>query len=169
LQVELKETEPLHPNPAENPLSRIKIVMEAESRQDISEGLKFFFVFSNIGDKTVEFQNPHDGIHLSLHDEEGWPVRFPGRRSSARINTRERPGPHPNAPVIQKLEPGQQYATGLVVRHRVADGPTTIDLAPGKYKATAKVLLLAADPNLDREHAYRVLTSDEIVIEFGPA
>jgi hypothetical protein len=167
MRLELHETEPLLPDPADHPLSGVRVALEAESRHpDTSAGLAFTVVLVNSGATPVSMQQPDDAIQVSVVDDRGSPVPVVTPPPAALINTRRRPGPYPNAPRIVVIEPGAEHRAVLAIHEVRADG-RTVPLAPGRYRVRLKVLLLAAGRDLAREHSYRLFESDEFVVHHG--
>ncbi len=169
MRLELNEIEPLARGLAGGPLSPIRVELETESKQsDLSAGLKFLVIFTNNGHETVELQDPDDAIQVELLDDRGWPIRIPTRPPAALINTREGPGPQKNAPRVLTMQPGEQHRVPIQIREvQTKERSQKVYLSRGTYTARVRVLLLAADPALERSRSYRKLESEQISIEFG--
>jgi len=167
MRVELHETEPL--NAQGNPLTPIRVELETEEEQpDTAAGLKLVITFTNTGKQTVKIQNPDDSIQLLLQNDKGWPVRVPTPPPRAFINRSEDREGHKNAPQLLSLQPGEQHRATMQIRETEAEdhsekGP----LPPSRYKAQLRVLLIAADSNLERERSYRKLESQQITVDYG--
>lgn len=169
MRLELHETQDSGAAPAGNPLKAIRVELEAESKQSGAVGLRFLLIFTNTGSGAVHVQDPDDAIQVELVDDKGWPVRLPSAAPAALINTRTAPGPHKNPPKLLTLEPGGQHRAPIQIREVETGEPVKrVPLAPGTYTARLRVLLVAADPTLERERSYRKLESQRLKIDVGP-
>ena len=170
MPLELHETEPLAQNRSEASLSSIRVELEMESQQrNAATGLTLAVVVVNTGAETVDLQRPDDAVQVELLDASGSPVIVPTRPPDALVNQRRKPGPRPNAPSILNLAPGRSHRVLMTIREvkHGADPAEIRPLSAGDYRLRVRVLLLAADPNLDREFSYRVLVSDWVPIQLG--